>query len=83
MKYQQWNIAQRSQEAYKAMERQGVPTLVAATLCARGMTGGRIDQEIWIRCRQHLRESKSICIRRKIKKNIKDAWNLSSAHFLS
>ena len=38
MKYQQWNIAQRSQEAYKAMERQGVPTLVAATLCARGMT---------------------------------------------
>ncbi len=36
MKYQQWNIAQRSQEAYKAMERQGVPTLVAATLCARG-----------------------------------------------
>ena len=26
---------------------------------------------------------KSICIRRKIKKNIKDAWNLSSAHFLS
>ena len=27
MKYQQWNIAQRSQEAYKAMERQGVPTL--------------------------------------------------------
>ncbi len=26
MKYQQWNIAQRSQEAYKAMERQGVPT---------------------------------------------------------
>ena len=38
MKYQQWNIAQRSQGAYKAMERQGVPTLVAATLCARGMT---------------------------------------------
>ena len=38
MKYQQWNIAQRSQEAYKAMERQGVPPLVAATLCARGMT---------------------------------------------
>ena len=25
MKYQQWNIAQRSQEAYKAMERQGSP----------------------------------------------------------
>ena len=27
MKYQQWNIAQRSQEAYKAMERQGGPPL--------------------------------------------------------
>ena len=38
MKYQQWNIAQRSQEAFQAMERQGVPSLVAATLCARGLT---------------------------------------------
>ena len=38
MKYQQWNIAQRSQETCQTMERQGVPFLVAATLCARGMT---------------------------------------------
>lgn len=38
MKYQQWNIAQRSQEDFQAMERQGVPSLVAATLCARGLT---------------------------------------------
>ena len=37
MKYQQWNIAQRSQEAYKAMERQGVPTLVAATLASHAV----------------------------------------------
>ena len=38
MKYQQWNIAQGSQQDRRAMERLGVPTLVAATLCARGMT---------------------------------------------
>ena len=38
MKYQQWNIAQRSQETCQTMERQGVPFLVAATLCAWGMT---------------------------------------------
>ena len=30
MKYQQWNIAQRSQEAYKAMERQGMTDLAEA-----------------------------------------------------
>ena len=38
MKYQQWNITEGSQQARRAMERQGVPALVAATLCARGMT---------------------------------------------
>ncbi len=38
MKFQQWNIAQGDEEARRAMERQGVPGLVAATLCARGMT---------------------------------------------
>lgn len=38
MKYQQWNIANRSAQAYKAMEEKGVPPLVAAVLCARGMT---------------------------------------------
>ena len=38
MKYQQWNIAQRSQEVCQEMERQGIPLLVAFTLCARGMT---------------------------------------------
>lgn len=38
MKFQQWNIAQGDQEARRVMERQGVPGLVAATLCARGMT---------------------------------------------
>lgn len=38
MKFQQWNIVQGDQEARRAMERQGVPGLVAATLCARGMT---------------------------------------------
>lgn len=38
MKYQQWKIAQRSQQVCREMERQGVPLLVAATLCARGLT---------------------------------------------
>ena len=38
MKYQQWKIAQQSQQVCREMERQGVPLLVAATLCARGLT---------------------------------------------
>ena len=38
MKYQQWNIAKRPEEPYKAMRERGVPTLVASTLCARGLT---------------------------------------------
>lgn len=38
MKYQQWNITQRPEEAYKAMRKQGIPTLVASTLCAREIT---------------------------------------------
>ena len=35
MKYQQWNIATRPEEPYKAMRERGVPILVASTLCAR------------------------------------------------
>ncbi|MDY3014290.1 MAG: single-stranded-DNA-specific exonuclease RecJ [Evtepia sp.] len=38
MKYQQWNITHRPEEAYKAMRKQGIPTLVASTLCAREIT---------------------------------------------
>ena len=38
MKYQQWNIAKRPEEPYRAMRERGVPTLVASTLCARGLT---------------------------------------------
>ena len=37
MKYQQWNIANRPEGPYKAMRERGVPALVAATLCARGL----------------------------------------------
>ncbi|MBQ5583593.1 MAG: single-stranded-DNA-specific exonuclease RecJ [Ruminiclostridium sp.] len=37
MKYQQWNIATRPEEPYKAMRERGVPILVASTLCARGV----------------------------------------------
>ncbi len=37
MKYQQWNIANRPEEPYRAMRERGVPALVAATLCARGI----------------------------------------------
>ena len=37
MKYQQWNIATRPEEPYKAMRERGVPVLVASTLCARGV----------------------------------------------
>lgn len=38
MKYQQWNIKNKSEERYQAMRRQGLPPLVASTLCARGIT---------------------------------------------
>ena len=37
MKYQQWNIANRPEGPYKAMRERGVPALVEATLCARGL----------------------------------------------
>jgi len=37
MKYKQWKTAQRSEEANVHLRRQGVPALVAAVLCARGL----------------------------------------------
>ena len=42
MKYQQWKIAQQSQQVCREMERQGVPLLVAATLCAGQQSLGLI-----------------------------------------
>ena len=38
MKYQQWNIAKRPETAYRTLRDQGLPDLVAAALCARGVT---------------------------------------------
>ena len=37
MKYQQWNIANRPAEAYRTLRADGMPALVAAALCARGV----------------------------------------------
>jgi len=37
MKYQQWNIAERPPAAYRTLREQGLPALVAAALCARGV----------------------------------------------
>ena len=37
MKYQQWNIAKRPESAYRTLREQGLPALVAAALCARGV----------------------------------------------
>lgn len=38
MKYQQWNIAEKPEAPYRVMREHGVPALVAAVLCARGIT---------------------------------------------
>ena len=37
MKYQQWNITTRPDGAYRTLRDQGMPALVAAALCARGV----------------------------------------------
>ncbi len=37
MKYKQWKIAERSGEVFLRLKGQGVPPLVAAVLCARGL----------------------------------------------
>lgn len=37
MKYKQWKIAQRSEQAFNCLRAEGVPTLVAAVLCSRGL----------------------------------------------
>ncbi|MCF0123036.1 MAG: single-stranded-DNA-specific exonuclease RecJ [Ruminiclostridium sp.] len=46
MKYQQWNIQNMPQAPYKAMRDQGVPALVAATLCARGISSVEEAKEL-------------------------------------
>jgi len=37
MKFKQWKIAQRSEQAFTDLRTEGVPTLVAAVLCSRGL----------------------------------------------
>lgn len=37
MKFKQWTIAQRSEQAFTCLRTEGVPTLVAAVLCSRGL----------------------------------------------
>lgn len=37
MKYKQWKTAERSEQAFDCLRKQGVPRLVAAVLCSRGL----------------------------------------------
>jgi len=41
MKYQRWNLTGRPEGSYEKLRREGVPALVAAALCARGVTSAQ------------------------------------------
>ena len=41
MKYQRWNIAPRTESVYTRLCQEGVPALVAAALCSRGITSAQ------------------------------------------
>lgn len=51
MKYQQWDIAQRTEEVYTALQEQGVPELVASVLAARGISSVQEAQSL-LSCRE-------------------------------
>lgn len=60
MKYQRWNIASRSEANYTRLCQEGVPPLVAAALCSRGITSAQEARQLLVSTEDQLHDPLSM-----------------------